>query len=105
MVEPRTVTGHPQRHRLSGRKIILPGKAARLSPKLRKEGRRKGAKPNQDAARCAQMEVGTIDIREGTLKFNSSGLLRMHILFMRGIRRRATGEQPEVAQLLCDEGF
>jgi len=94
-----------QRDGLAGRKIVLPGKMARFSPKLREQDGMKGAKPDQHTTRRAHMEVGTIDVREGTLKFDSPGFLCSGLAFCGWVRGRRTGQQSQVTQFPSDRTF
>jgi hypothetical protein len=75
VIEARSVTGHPEHHRLSGRKNLLPGQAACLPSEFGKGGGVKYPESDQHPACSAQMEIGAIEITEGSSAFHPARIL------------------------------
>jgi hypothetical protein len=107
VIEARTVTRDPQHHRLSGRKDLLPGQEACLPPEFRKGGCVKCSEPDPHPGCRAQMEMGAIEIMEGSAAFHPAGILAgiVEVGRIHGGRTGMTRRHSQLTQFSSGDAF
>ena len=107
MIQARFVAGHPQRHRLAGRQVALPGQAGGAPAEIGETHGLELAQAQQHAVGGAQVQVGEIERPAAAGEFHAA------VLFFGGARSavqrggasgRHGGQEAEWPQLLRSEG-